>query len=808
MQRPINNSAWTGRTAAPRPGSPDRKPFGRTELTVMKGTLARVAWTHVALGMLMVPLFFVLNDTGRTVLSLGAAALVLPAMLIAYRIHRLPLALIAMFVLIGVLYVVQEQFTQIENVATHVSTTSAITTLSANALIIAALAYAVSRRRGGFSWGDVVDGLMLALAGWIIAWITLVQPNLASTDRDRGELVLNALYLPMMLPMIALAAALAMSGVIRRPSTWLVVGAVLLSNGGDAISMFFRFNQSMTTQALIGACYFIALILGAAAFAHPSSVDLMAFAPRSPRLQLTRRLLLSGASLAVPVLLIVLVPAESGFDRDVRAVSALLIIALASIRIVEATRAHLRAQDHLMQSALTDSLTGLPNRSAILDQVMDNISSTGVHSGRPALVIFDIDRFKNINDSLGHQAGDEVLRQVSTRLQSAAASIGAVVGRRSGDEFMILDPNADTPEQALANAEFLHGVFKQPLSVSEGVVFLTASGGIATMPPSGDAQAEDLFRMADIAMYKAKDAGRDGLALYLDSMQQRLTARMEIENALYGALDREELRMFHQPIIDLEEGRVTGFESLMRWQREDGTLLSPTQFIAIAEETGIISSIGSWAILEALNQLRSWIDGGLVSDTTTISVNVSPRQLADPRFADCVTEALARTRVLPNLLWLEVTESIMITEPELARGALEQLRLAGVRISLDDFGTGYSSLSLLQQFPIQQIKIDRSFVSGVADSHHDASLVRTIIAMGESLGMDVVAEGVETMQQLTALRQLGCSKAQGYLISHPVPAIAMRSTIAALDNFLATSEIEPRYSGASGFAVPASVSLS
>jgi EAL domain-containing protein (putative c-di-GMP-specific phosphodiesterase class I) len=218
-------------------------------------------------------------------------------------------------------------------------------------------------------------------------------------------------------------------------------------------------------------------------------------------------------------------------------------------------------------------------------------------------------------------------------------------------------------------------------------------------------------------------------------------------------------------------------------------LLSPTEFIAIAEETGIISSIGSWAILEALNQLRSWIDGGLVSDTTTISVNVSPRQLTDPHFADSVTEALARTRVSPSLLWLEVTESIMIAEPELARGALEQLRLAGVRISLDDFGTGYSSLSLLQQFPIHQIKIDRTFVSGIAESQHDASLVRTVIAMGESLGLEVVAEGVETVQQLAALRRLGCSKAQGYLISHPVPAVAMRSTIAALDNFMAGPDI-------------------
>ncbi len=762
----------------------------KDKTTGMKGTLARVAWVYVGIGLLVTPLFFVLDRSDRGILSLAAALALLPAILIAYRIHRLPPAIVGMFSLIGTLYLLQEEFGVVEGAGKHASPAFAVVTLAANVVVVSALAYTVSRRRGNFSWGDIVDGLMIALAGWMIAWVMLVQPNLGNPEHNLGEFILNAANLPIMLPMLVLTIALAMSGVIRSPATWLVVSAVLLSIIGDSIAMFFKFEQSGATESITAVCFFIALILGGAAFVHPSSADLMVFAPRSHRLQLTRRLLLTGASLALPMMLIALVPSESTVDRYVKAISAMAIVVLASIRIVEATRAHVRAQDHLVESALTDSLTGLPNRPAILDKAIDSIASTGRHSGRPTLVIFDIDRFKNINDSLGHQAGDEVLRQVSERLQAAAESIGAVVGRRSGDEFMILDLNADTSDQALANAEFLHAVFKQPLSVSEGVVFLTASGGVATMPASGAAQAEDLFRMADIAMYKAKDAGRDGLALYRDSMQQHLTARMEIENALYGALDRKELRMFHQPIIDLEAGNITGFESLMRWQRSDGTLLAPTQFIAIAEETGIISSIGSWAILEALNQLRSWIDGGLVSDRTTISVNVSPRQLADPHFADSVTEALARTRVSPSLLWLEVTENIMIAEPELARGALEQLRAAGVRISLDDFGTGYSSLSLLQQFPIHQIKIDRSFVSGIAEGGHDASLVRTVIAMGESLGMDVVAEGVETVQQLAALRKLGCSKAQGYLISHPVPAIAMRSTIAALESLMAAEEFE------------------
>jgi EAL domain-containing protein (putative c-di-GMP-specific phosphodiesterase class I) len=283
-------------------------------------------------------------------------------------------------------------------------------------------------------------------------------------------------------------------------------------------------------------------------------------------------------------------------------------------------------------------------------------------------------------------------------------------------------------------------------------------------------------------MYRAKDAGRNCLALYHDSMQKRLAQRMEIETALHSALDQRELRLYHQPIVDTATGHVSGFEALMRWQRSDGTLMSPAEFIPVAEETGIIRSIGAWALLEALTQLRSWIDDGVVSETTTVSVNVSAHQLADPSFCDVVEEALRRSDLPNHLLWLEVTETMMIDNPELAKDTLTRLSATGVGVALDDFGTGYSSLSLLQQFPIQRVKIDRAFVDGVASNKNDRSLVRTIIAMGSSLNLDVVAEGVETVEQLKMLRKLGCAKAQGYLISHPVPAEAMRSTVAALES--------------------------
>jgi EAL domain-containing protein (putative c-di-GMP-specific phosphodiesterase class I) len=257
---------------------------------------------------------------------------------------------------------------------------------------------------------------------------------------------------------------------------------------------------------------------------------------------------------------------------------------------------------------------------------------------------------------------------------------------------------------------------------------------------------------------------------------------MDIENALHGAIERGELHLFHQPIIEIASGRVAGVEALLRWRRPDGSVVLPGEFIPIAEETGIIDDIGAWVIGEAMRQLRIWIEDGTLPDETTVSVNVSPRQLADPRFPAVVHEAVEASGLPPHLLWLEVTESMMVESPKIAQGALENVRATGVRIALDDFGTGYSSLSLLQTFPIQRIKIDRAFVGTIVDNLNDRMLVRTIIGLGNSMGIDIVAEGVESMAQLRLLRELGCAKAQGYLIAHPAPAEAVRSTISALDS--------------------------
>jgi diguanylate cyclase (GGDEF)-like protein len=397
-------------------------------------------------------------------------------------------------------------------------------------------------------------------------------------------------------------------------------------------------------------------------------------------------------------------------------------------------------------------------------------------------MLVDLDRFKTLNDSLGHDTANRLLRSLATRLTAWSHDIGGSVARTGLDEFVVLDPGVTTSAQALSRAEGMRAALAAPFYIDEVSVFVTASIGVVVAPRNQTIDSEEFLRRAGIATHRAKSSGRNCIALFDDSMQRNLTHRMDVENALYGAIERREMRLYYQPIVEIDTGAISGFESLIRWQRADGTMMSPSDFVPIAEETGLINTLGAWALLEGLTELRRWIDDGIVAPTTTMSVNVSPRQVADPHFPDVVGEALTRAGVPPHLLWLEMTESMMLSEPEVARATLRRVRSMGVRVALDDFGTGYSSLSLLQRFPLQRIKIDRAFVQGVAERGNDRSLVRTIIAMGASLGLDVVAEGVETIHQLITLRELGCAKVQGYLISHPIPSGALSSTVAALND--------------------------
>ena len=741
----------------------------------MKRATALQTWWYVAIGgALTVGTLSASDPMVRMTLHGVAAAQLLPVLLVAARRYGVTRRAATVLACIGSLTGLAALVAGFDPVWSSAS--AAALELVATCLTVAGLAALVRKRSGGTITGVGGDAAIVAVAALLAAWVAV--------GRTVGNTGFTTVVLHLQIP--AMAVAVLLGGTLlldtrnRTASSMLLVGALGGATVADLLGMLAATGTATAlAQHLATTIHVASFFAVGAAVLHPTVVPSNRHQPHRRAGDATR-VAIAAASLAIPMLALAVWPARDGTDRAVRVVGVLLLVAAAARNVTKAVRAGRRVHDELVQGAQTDLLTGLPNRQVLLKSIHRLMAHGWEPEHHPTLFFIDLDRFKNINDSLGHTAGDEVLLMVAHRLMRAVRPT-STVARWSSDEYVVLCPDLPSSQAAMALAERLLTIFREPLALSQGDVFVAASIGVAAISPTSAASPEDLVRHADTAMYRAKDQGRNCIAVYDESMHERVSHRLAVETALHRALDRRELRLYHQPIIELASGDVVGFEALMRWQQADGTIVSPAEFIPIAEDTGTIVPIGAWALLEALSQLRSWIDDGVCSSTATMSVNVSPRQLADPHFPSIVSEALMRSRVAPQLLWLEVTESVMITEPELALATLRKLRSLGVRVALDDFGTGYSSLSLLQKFPLQRIKIDRAFVHGVADNPNDRSLVRTIVAMGTSLGLDLVAEGVESVHQLQVLSDLGCDKAQGFLISHPVPAEAMRSTVAALE---------------------------
>lgn len=652
--------------------------------------------------------------------------------------------------------------------------------LTVQLVLAAGLLFIVGRRIGSDPVSVLVDAMIVALGAWFLIWITFVQPTFNLSNESLIVATIRGATLAMSALVLFTLAVLLFGDRQRTPAVWLVASAIALTLLGDFVFAANDSGRVAISDSFASAAYIACLFSASAAFLHPSITSLTNQGPILPKRPILGRLIVTTLALLVPVIVLALSDPTDNRDRVVRTISIFVLGAAVTARVVHSVRANATTQRQLIVSAQTDALTGLPNRNLMITHVTHALTNALVEGRQPTVLFIDVDRFKNINDSLGHQAGDNVLVAVAQRLKYALPQ-RCIVGRISGDEFVILDASNRSTSDAMLLADRILEAFYEPLSLRQGDVFVSASIGVASFRPDITKNADDLLRHADTAMYRAKDAGRNCVAIFDESMLERVSQRLSVETALYRALERRELRLVHQPIIDIDLGDVVGFEALMRWEREDGTMISPAEFIPIAEETGTIVPIGAWALLEALTHLRTWINEGTCQRDATMSVNVSPRQLHDPNFVAVVSEALMRAHVPADQLWLEVTEGVMIAQPEQALVALKKLCAIGVRVAIDDFGTGYSSLSLLQRFPIQRLKIDKSFVSGVAEDLGTRALVRTIIAMGESLGLDMVAEGVESVRQLQVLAELRCPKAQGYLISHPVPPDSMASTVAALD---------------------------
>ena len=425
----------------------------------------------------------------------------------------------------------------------------------------------------------------------------------------------------------------------------------------------------------------------------------------------------------------------------------------------------------LQHEATHDLLTGLPNRALLLDRLHQALANARRRGTLVALLFVDLDRFKRINDSLGHYVGDKVLQVVAERLQ-ASVRTGDTVARWGGDEFIIMMDNLHDRSAVIAVARKLLELLEREVEAEGGTdLVLSCSVGIS-VGPQDSADAETLLSMADKAMYRGKIEGGASYTFYAPEMNTWSRDRLSMETALRHALVNREFELFYQPQVDIGTGRLAGLEALIRWHRPGNGLVRPEVFIAAAEETGIIRSIGDWAIREAAKQAARWSAEGL--EGVPLAVNVSARQCSDMAIVDTIREALADSRLPPHMLKVELTESTAMRDPERAAELLRRIDALGVGIAVDDFGTGYSSLSLLKRFPISELKIDRSFVGDIAGDNDDAAIVRGTIALAHGLGMKVVAEGVETEPQLGFLAQYGCNFAQGYLFAQPLPAGEIR----------------------------------
>jgi diguanylate cyclase (GGDEF)-like protein/PAS domain S-box-containing protein len=431
----------------------------------------------------------------------------------------------------------------------------------------------------------------------------------------------------------------------------------------------------------------------------------------------------------------------------------------------------------LRHQAFHDPLTGLANRALLADRAEQALMRSARSGASVAVVLVDLDGFKFVNDSLGHQVGDVVLGEVARRLESLVRSEDTVA-RLGGDEFVLLIDDVSGLEETEMLAERVREVLRPRFSLPGWDYAVTASVGVA-IGSAADVDVHDLLRDADTAMYVAKTSGKDSVRLFAPSMHESAHERFRLQVDLRGALERDELLLFYQPIFDMYGGRLKGFEALIRWSHPKRGLIAPEIFIPLAEESGLIVPIGRWVLQQALGQVSAWDRRHAGARSLSISVNVSTVQLTAPSLRSDVQEALQRSGVDPSRLVLEITEGSLAKDAERTIAVLEQLRGLGTRIAIDDFGTGYASLSHLQRLPVDILKVDKSFVSALSDGDKSRDLLQAILGVGHALSLAVVAEGIEAQSQMTALQEMGCQMAQGFLVGKPSPAEVAESLLGA-----------------------------
>ncbi len=630
-----------------------------------------------------------------------------------------------------------------------------------------------------------LDAVMVALSLLMVTWVTGVAPFSVDVGNLLSQLVaLSYSFADVAVLSVALTLLSQAPAAKRGPLLLLVAySGVLVTT--DTIHAHLLMSGQYATGSLIDVGWVAASLLLALAALHPDG-DLTADADERSMTEL---------GLALPYLPVLAGIAVAGFRLvtvgrlfPFMAWTAIALIVILIARHLLALAEHLwlrrnlqeqvqaqtlelhRREDQLRHQASHDPLTDLPNRNLFLDRLQQVLVRRWNDTALVAVLFVDLDGFKDVNDSLGHGAGDGLLCEVATRMRSCLRAEDTLA-RIGGDEFTVLCPGLASEPQAVQVAERLAEALAAPLFLDGHETYVTASIGIAVAGPRGYVP-EELLRDADAAMYQAKDRGRGQIQVFTAALHVRAQSRLQTAAALRRAVAGEQLRVVYQPVVSLRDGAIKGIEALVRWEHPERGLLGPDDFIEVAEDTGLIVGVGQWVLEQACRQLAAW-NAAVANLDVNIAVNMSARQLAEPDLPQRVAETIDACGIDPRRLVLEITESALMRDVTAAAMVLHALKQLGVVLAIDDFGTGFSSLNYLKRFPVDVLKIDRSFVNGLGADPEDSAIVAAIRALGGALGLDIVAEGVETELQAAKLLELDCMYAQGYLFSRPVAAEAL-----------------------------------
>jgi diguanylate cyclase (GGDEF)-like protein len=645
-------------------------------------------------------------------------------------------------------------------------------TLPGYVFIGASLFGLLRSRKANEDMATLTDAVVVGAAATLVALAFLVEPTLA--QHTGGELlsIVSAVYPPIDVLLLLILLQLAFTDVSGAPAFWFLtisLAAILVGDTGYAIDLA---GIAHPYARLLDTPYVLAYGGMATAALHPSMWLLTNAQPRAVRPMSRWRLMTVALAVVSPAVVILARPPLHTRDQIIYASSIAVLVSAVFIRSVRAVNEHAASENHLSLLATRDVLTGLANRTRLGQFLADELPRAAVADRRVALVLLDLDRFQVVNDNWGHSVGDELLVAVAERLLNRLPDM--LVVRTGGDEFIVAgrlpfeDPQGDQLTGRVMAA------FEEVFEVSTGQLVVTTSAGVTTLLPARGSSDQILLRDADTAMYRAKALGGGRCVRFMQEMHAEIAEHVAIEQRLRKAVAADGFELHYQPIVDLANGTVRGYEALLRMRPDGSSPLRPDEFIPVAESTGLILPIGAFVLDEACRQIAVWrSDPRLDMDQVFVAVNVSSRQLHEHGFVAEVLGALERRGVPERCLHIEITESLLMDDIEMAIEMLDALRDRGIHISVDDFGTGHSSLGYLKRLPVGTVKVDRSFVSGLGDRDSaggcdDEAIVRAVMGMAKALNLSVVAEGVETTAQRDVLRALGCTYAQGWLYGRPM----------------------------------------